>query len=113
MTKASAPLFPWRLHNTMDIAPFCWWSLDNIKNIYKSNGLNWGFPEDDLLEDLFDRAKGKNYAQPVGNQVLPGAFNQSIIDKYLWTAQAMYQHHSTTYQKLVNQVYPEALASSA
>jgi hypothetical protein len=107
------PLFPWRLHNTMDIAPFCWWSLDNIKNIYKSNGLNWGFPEDDLLEDLFDRAKGKNYAQPVGNQVLPGAFNQSIIDKYLWTAQAMYQHHSTTYQKLVNQVYPEALASSA
>ena len=106
------PEFAWRLHNTLDIAPFCWWSLPNIQNIYQAYGLNWGWPEDDLIEDLFARAQGKNYAQPVGDQALPGTFDNSIVDEYLWTAQAMHQHHSSTYQTLVNTVYPP-LASSA
>lgn len=100
------PLFQWRLHNTLDIAPFCWWSLDNIKNIYEFYELDWGWPEDDLMEDLFARAKGKNYAQPLGDKMLPGTFNDSIFDEYLWTAQAMYQHHVSTYQTLVDKAYP-------
>lgn len=107
------PQFAWRLHNNLDIAPFCWWSMDNIKNIYKANDLSWGWPEDDLIESLFARAQGKNYAQPLGNQVLLGTFNNEIIDEYLWTAQAMFQHHVSTYQTLVDDAYPEILASSA
>ena len=96
--------FPWRFHNSLDIAPFCWWSLDSIKNIYSSNGLSWGFPEDDLLEDLFARGQGKNYTQPTGDKLLVGTFNQHIIDEYIWTAQAIYQHHVSTYAGLVNKI---------
>ena len=100
------PQLPWRLHNTLDIAPFCWWSLDNIENIYEFYELDWGWPEDDLIEDLFIQAKGKNYAQPLGDKMLPGTFNYNIFDEYLWTAQAMYQHHVSTYQTLVDIAYP-------
>jgi hypothetical protein len=104
----SNPEFQWRLNNTLDIAPFCWWSLEDIQNIYQPYGLSWGWPEDNLLEDLFSRAAGKGYAQPVGDQALPGIFNADIIDDYLWVAQASYQHHSTTYQTLVDNAYPES-----
>ena len=109
------PEFPFRIHNPLDIAPFCWWSLQNIKNIYVPYGLSYGFPEDDLFSDLFADAAGKGYAQPLGDQVLPAQFNYSIIDEFVWIAQAMYQHHSTTYQSLVDQTYPELeqAASSA
>ena len=109
------PEFPFRIHNPLDIAPFCWWSLQNIKNIYVPYGLSYGFPEDDLFSDLFADAAGKGYAQPLGDQVLPAQFNYSIIDEFVWIAQAMYQHHSTTYQTLVDQTYPELeqAASSA
>jgi hypothetical protein len=98
--------FSWRLHNNLDIAPFCWWSLNDIRNVYRANSLNWGFPEDRLLEDLFARGKGKNYAQPTGDQVLLGTFNKHFFDKHLWTVQAMYQHHVSTYQGLVDKKYP-------
>jgi hypothetical protein len=107
------PEFAWRLHNNLDIAPFCWWSMDNIKNIYIGNNLHWGFPEDDLIQDLFARAKGKNYAQPVGDQLLLGTFNTHFFDKHLWTAQAMFQHHVSTYQTLVDTAYLEPVAISA
>ncbi len=103
------PEFAWRLHNTLDIAPFCFWSLEDIQNIYQPYGLSWGWPEDDFIEDLFAKAAGKGYAQPVGDQVLPGKFDDSIIDEYLWTAQAMHQHHSSTYKTLVDKAYPQAL----
>lgn len=100
------PEFQWRLHNTLDIAPFCWWSLDNIKNIYVPHDLSWGWPEDDVIGDLFKKAAGKGYAQPKGDKALPGKFDTSIFDEYLWTAQAMHQHHTTTYKKLVDAAYP-------
>jgi hypothetical protein len=100
------PQFAFRIHNTLDIAPFCWWSRDSVKNIYHPYKLSWGFPEDDFLDDLFDRAKGKGYAQPVGDQVLLGDFNHGIIDSDFWTGQAMFQHHTTTYKKLVDKAYP-------
>jgi hypothetical protein len=106
--------FPWRFHNSLDIAPLSWWSLDGIRNIYSANGLSWRWPADDLIEDLFTRAQGKNYTQPVGrDQVLPGTFQQNIIDEYVWPAQAMYQHHISTYAGLVTTAFPESLASSA
>jgi hypothetical protein len=100
------PEFPFRLHNTLDVAPFCWWSQDSIERIYHPHRLNWGFPEDDFVKKLFKEAAGIGYAQPSGEQALPGEFDESIVDKYLWTAQAMHQHHSTTYQTLVDKTYP-------
>lgn len=106
------PEFQWRLHNTLDIAPFGWWSLTDIQNIYQPYDLSWGPPEDDFIEDLFAQAAGIGYAQPVGDQALPGAFDYNIIDEYLWTAQAMHQHHSSTYQTLVDQAYPQTLEQS-
>jgi len=109
----SHPNFPFRLHNTLDIAPFCWWSREDVKHIYDPYGLSWGPPESWLLDDLFDRARGKGYSQPLGDQVLPGQFNYDIVDEYLWTAQAAYQHHTTTYQTLVDQAFPEPIAISA
>lgn len=112
LNSLSNPQFPFRLHNTLDVAPFCWWSRDSIKNVYQPYGLSWGFPEDDFWDDLFTRAKGKRYAQQVGDQVLLGQFNKGIIDRHLWTAQAMYQHHSTTYRQLVDAAYPATNASS-
>ena len=99
--------FKWRLHNTLDIAPFCWWSMNDIRIVYQSNGLNWGWPEERLIKDLFKQGEGKNYAQPIGgDQALPGTFNKYIIDDYLWTAQAMFQHHVSTYMSLVDTAYP-------
>jgi hypothetical protein len=100
--------FPWRLHNTLDIAPLCWWSLSAIQAIYEPYGLGWGWPEDDLLEDLFRDAAGIGYAQPLGDLALPGVFDDSIIDDDLWVAQALHQHHATTYQILVDNAFPPA-----
>ncbi len=100
------PEFQWRLHNTLDIAPFCWWSLDNIRDIYKPYDLDWGWPEDDFIKNLFKKAEGIGYAQPLGDQPLPGVFDKSIIDENLWTMQALHQHHVSTYISLVDQAYP-------
>jgi len=100
------PEFPWRYHNTLDIAPFMWWSLADIQNIYAPYSLSWGWPEDEWLTDKFNQAAGIGYAQPLGDQALNGVFNTSILDDYLWTAQAVYQHHGTTYQALVNAAFP-------
>ncbi len=100
------PEFPFRFHNTLDIAPFCWWSLSSIQNIYAPYGLGWGWPESDVLEDLFADAAGKGYAQPLGDQALPGKFEHGFFDKHLWVAQALYQHHGSTYQALVDAAFP-------
>ncbi|MCH7565623.1 MAG: hypothetical protein IH968_17560 [Gemmatimonadetes bacterium] len=100
------PEFPFRIHNTLDIAPFCWWSLNNIQNIYAPYDLNWGWPEDEFLTNLFNEAAGVGYTHPLGDQALNGTFDTSFRDKHMWTAQALHQHHSTTYQTLVNKFYP-------
>ena len=100
------PQFQWRIHNDLDIAPFLFYSQDNVENIYKPNKLDWGFPEDDFIKKLFNEAAGIGYAQPKGDHQLAGLFDQYIVDKYLWVAQALHQHHSTTYQTLVQQQFP-------
>jgi hypothetical protein len=98
--------FPWRLHNPLDVAPFCFYAENNLDNIYDAYGLPWSSLKIEartLIDGLFILAQGKNYSQPVGDQVLPVAFNTALPD---WAKQAEYQHHITTYQNLVNQIYP-------
>ena len=108
-----SPQFQWRLHNTLDVAPFCWWSLESLKTIYEPYNLNWGWPEDDLFEDLFKKAEGIGYSQPIGDLALQGNFDHSIIDDHLWVAQFLHQHHTSTYKKLVDAAYPEEAALAA
>ncbi|HLI56737.1 MAG TPA: hypothetical protein VKY26_06830, partial [Actinomycetota bacterium] len=88
-----------------DIAPLCWWSLSGIANIYRPYFLSWGEPESGLISALFDSARGIGYAQPRGDQPLPGTFQQGW-DSYVWAFQAMYQHHTKTYIGLVDGAYP-------
>ncbi len=97
--------WPWRLHNTLDIAPWCWESQQSLQDIYKKNDLSWGWPEDDYIKHLFSEAAGIGYAQPKGDQALVGTFDPNFPDDDLWTAQALHQHHSTTYRKLVDGLY--------
>jgi len=101
------PEFRFRLHNTLDIAPFCWSSLENIRNIYEPYDLKWGLVEEEYLKHKFNQAAGLDYAQPLGDKALPGKFDTKFIDDHLWTSQAMHQHHSTTYKKLVDIAYPK------
>ena len=99
--------FLWRIQNSLDIAPLMWWSQSGVQNIYQPNGLSWGIFESDPIKDLFSDANSANigYAQPQPGLLLPGTFDNSIIDANLWAAQALHQHHSTTYQTLVNAKY--------
>lgn len=72
-----------------------------------ANGLACGILESDPIQDLFSDALATNigYAQPQPGLALPGTFDSSIIDRNLWAAQALHQHHSTTYQAMVNAKY--------
>lgn len=96
----------WRYHNTLDIAPNLWWSGSNVENIYvdvqPGKSLHWHFPEKDVLEKLFAEAAPNGYRQPPGGGVpLTGIFDDSFPERDSWLLQAMYQHHSTTYQTLL------------
>ena len=95
--------FLWRIQNSLDIAPLMWWSFKGVENIYGSK-LPWSFLECGPITDLFNDASKANigYAQPQPGLLLTGTFDHSIIDANLWAAQALHQHHSTTYQTLVN-----------
>lgn len=100
--------FLWRIHNSLDIAPLCWWSFGGIESIYSAQDLHWDFVEKDLVRDLFaDAAKpGIGYAHPQDGLLLPGTFDDSIVDDDLWAAQALQQHHPATYQAMVSAYYP-------
>lgn len=100
--------FLWRIHNTLDIAPFLWGSETSVENVYKPYGLNWQFPEDDLIKDLFDASRKAKigYAQPQKGQPLTGTFETGIVDSHLWAAQAAHQHHATTYKPMVYKQFP-------
>jgi hypothetical protein len=100
------PGFIGRMHNTLDIAPFCWYSKSDVQNVYAPYGLSWGWPESDVIGDIFAEAAGKGYAHPTGDFTLPGKFETSFFDKHLWVAQALHQHHGSTYRKLVDAAFP-------
>ena len=100
--------FNWRLHNTLDIAPFFWYSLTDVQNIYASEHLTWSDLEKDPIGYLFSQADYADigYAQPQAGLALTGQFEHSFPDDDLWAVQAAYQHHSTTYKALVKMAYP-------
>lgn len=102
--------FQWRIHNSLDIAPFCWWSFAGIQQVYVPYGLHWDFIDKDLVADLFhDAAKaGIGYAHPQAGLQLPGEFVHGIIDGDIWAAQALQQHHPATYQGLVAKHFPRS-----
>jgi hypothetical protein len=101
--------FLWRLHNSLDIAPFCWVSKAGIESIYNFSPyyLQWGDIERIPINALFDAAHntGISYAHPQIGQELPGKFETNSFDDNFWGLQAVHQHHPTTYQKLVNEMY--------
>lgn len=100
--------FLWRIQNSLDIAPFLYDSEADIENVYAPNGLAWGDVDKTLFDYLFGEAQkaGITYAQAQPGEVIPGVFDQSIEDEYIWAAQAAHQHHSTTYRMLVDSAYP-------
>ena len=102
--------FLWRIQNSLDIAPFCWWSSDDVQQIYEPYGLRWDFVERDLLVDLLSHAvkTGIGYAHAQPGLVLPGIFDSSFVDKDIWSGQALHQHHPATYQALVKARYPSS-----
>ncbi len=101
--------FLWRIQNSLDIAPLCWWSFGGIQQIYVPHGLHWDSVEKDAIADLFsDAAKaGIGYAHPQPGLVLPGAFDTGFPDRDVWGGQALHQHHPATYQGLVSAFYPK------
>ena len=103
------PQFPWRIHNTLDIAPFFWYSRNSVFNIYNTYGLFIGDLEYAAIDGLFDLSEGNGYAQPVGDQALRGEFY--LNDKDSWAEQAMHQHSHFTYISLVDQFYGAQSAS--
>ena len=93
----------WRYVNPFDIAPKLWDSLHAVKNIYAAKGLSFGSPESEFMDYLFERAQPNNYTQPPGSErPLPAVYNPC---ETIWLFQALSQHHSSTYIKLVDSLY--------
>lgn len=100
--------YSWRFHNSLDIAPLLFYDQSGIENIYSAHDLSWGEPESSIIEKLFSDAHdaGVTYAQPQTGQSLTGLFVDTFPDEYSWVLQAFHQHHSTTYQTLVDAAFP-------
>jgi len=99
------PAFPWRLYNTLDIAPLCWGNEDGIEHIYDGH-YTYGPPESDIIGALFDLAEGNGYAQPAyGGTPMPGVF-QKESGLLRWADEAGHQHQPSTYKTLVDVAYP-------
>lgn len=99
------PAFPWRLYNTLDIAPFCWGSESGIEHIYDGH-YTYGPPESDIIGGLFDLAQGNGYAQPAyGAAPMPGVYQQESGSAQ-WADEAGHQHQPSTYKTLVDVAYP-------
>ncbi|WP_371397801.1 hypothetical protein [Fretibacter rubidus] len=95
----------WRVHNTLDIAPFMWGSRAYVFDVYEPWNLKlWDWTLDKgLIEHYFDEAanSGLRYGQAQAGQALPGVFDQSVVDDNLWPAQAAHQHGTKTYKMLI------------
>ena len=100
------PAFPWRLCNTLDIAPLCWYDLQGIETIYDPK-YTYGEPESTVIGALFDLAEGNGYAQPqYGQTLLPGVWKDES-GLMAWIDEASHQHQPYTYEDLVDTAYPE------
>ena len=102
--------FLWRIQNSLDIAPFFWYSISNIENIYifGDHDLKWSDLEKDPIEALFALADSApiKYSQPQAGKLIQGDFDKRFWDEHSWALQAMHQHHPSTYKILVNSAYP-------
>ena len=98
----------WRFHNTLDIAPYMWASLDSLQHVYTPNRLSWEWPESEWVPRKFREAAPHGYAQPAGGRALPGEFDRGLVADHLWPAQAADQHHGCTYMDLVRQEVPDS-----
>ena len=98
-----------RIVNPFDIAPLSFISggKQTVENVYAKDDLFIGILDALIrgsLDILFLEADDKSYIQPLASQDLMAVFNLNFSDS--WTDQVEYQHHSTTYQGLVQQLYP-------
>lgn len=94
----------WRVSNSLDIAPLMFDSTTNeVENIYASENKYPVLLTKDLLYHLFKDAAGKNYTQPTGEIPVTGTFNTG---HWFWDTEALYQHHATTYQSMIQQQFP-------
>jgi hypothetical protein len=102
------PGLRWRFHNSLDIAPRLWGSYRGLEDIYTPFGVHWGELEADWLTSMFQRSAPLGYAQPDEGWTLTGEFRHGFldIDGSHWTAQALHQHHSGTYQQLIFDAFP-------
>lgn len=99
------PEFPFRIYNTLDIAPLLWWNQSGLSTIYQPT-YSMNELEKLLFDGLFDLASGKGYAQPSnGGAPITGTLESPPAGS--WLDEAEYQHHATTYQTLVQQAYPQ------
>lgn len=89
----------YRFVNSLDIAPFCWYSKHDVLTIYDNNvisgngcGSVWGKPSP-VIDILFYDLAGK-YQEMPSKDLLPGHCS-SPFD--LWETLALYNHHVSTY----------------
>jgi hypothetical protein len=92
----SIPYF--RFVNSLDIAPFCWWSKQGVLTIYDHEGCGpfYGRP-DIIIDELFYGIEGK-YEQIKDKFLLSGRCDNSYD---LWETEALHQHHVATYLSLI------------
>jgi len=99
------PEFPFRIYNTLDIAPLLWWNEAGLSTIYLPT-YAMGEAETLLFGGLFALAAGNGYAQPPSGGVpITGTLESPPAGG--WIDEAEYQHHATTYQTMVQQFYPQ------
>lgn len=99
------PNFPFRILNSLDIAPLLWWNQPGLATIYQGT-YSMAIWETGLFDGLFDLASGIGYAQPpTGGAPMTGALAQPPAGS--WKDEAEYQHHPTTYQTMVAAAYPQ------
>lgn len=90
-----------RYFNSLDIVPLAWHSLERMKTIYDPDGAK---PPEvvDLAIDAYEelmKLLGDSYTQPPTNDhKLAGRFATTAPS---WLEQALKQHHTTTYMKLL------------
>lgn len=87
-----------RFVNSLDIAPFCWWSKQGVLTIYDHEGCGpfYGRP-DIIIDELFNGIEGK-YEEIKDKFLLSGRCEHSYE---LWETEALHQHHVATYLSLI------------
>ncbi len=93
----------YRFVNSLDIAPYCWYSKHGVLTIYDDNEKNhngcgtvW-FKPTPVIDVLFWGIEG--WYQEINSKYLLGGHCSQPYD--LWETLAMYQHHVTTYLALM------------